>query len=97
MNKELELDTALENILNCYICYDQKANKWIQVKNEFPFSASIITSAFGVLKVTKKKSVDVGAICVLNFKEYNQYVKEINGTPTLTRKEYDLLKGFYGN
>ena len=47
------------------------------------------------LEIIKKKQVDVGALYEFEFdlEWYNKYVKEINGTPTLTQKECDLLKG----
>ena len=44
------------------------------------------------LEIIKEKQVNVGALYELDLKLYNKYVKEINGTPTLTKKEYDLLK-----
>ena len=44
------------------------------------------------LEIIKEKEVDVGALCELDLVLYNKYVKEINGTPTLTQEEYDLLK-----
>ena len=52
----------------------------------------IVEKELKALEIIKKKMVDVGASQELDLELYNKYVKEINGTPTLTQQEYDLLK-----
>lgn len=44
------------------------------------------------LKTIIDKDVSIGALMELDFKQYNDYAKNIAGIKTLTRKEYNLLK-----
>lgn len=50
---------------------------------------------YNILRILKEKLVDVGALVELDLELYNNYVKEINGTPTLTPEEYKLLKEWF--
>lgn len=60
--------------------------------NELKFDDDIKQMKLKAFDIIKEKKVDVGALYELDLELYNQYAKEINGTPTLTKEEYDLLK-----
>lgn len=81
---EEELD-IIETALEDYDLLKRSLNRnWVDVIND--------DKKLKALEIIKEKKVDVGALCELDLELYNKYAKEINGTPTLTKEEYDLLR-----
>ena len=71
---------------------EQFKEKWVQDNLAMTFELNVARKKLKALEIIKEKMVDVGAVYELDLELYNNYATEINGTPTLTQEEYDLLK-----